>query len=437
MSTFGELSPIAGADFDQALLPASSTPFERALERACRMPPEIWEAAGRVGDIKTDLPDAAIPFLIWELGLEPVVPYLIDLRRALAEGRAWQRIRGTPRAIQTALSWRDMGAVVEEDPDGWWDRYQLGLDRVITAAADRAALAALARLSQPAHSDLIRVYHGYDLRPLKLNGAGRINGGALVNDWSGLWLDTPTGAVKFSLGLSRIGRSDHPLPDFSAQAMVRLEMGGRYQGIEGFAVNRDALNGARVLNESFAQVPGIELGVVAARDFARRGPYLTGPHRPAPWGEPEIGGLAHNRLAVCGQRDFAFDEWSARGAEASLYVNDGRINDAAMQSRQSAAPKMVARTHLELLATRDFSAGAAIDQPGFMLQRDRVNTGGLDAAPLSPSPRNVSVSSFSISQLDVGDPSAVDGWPQFGWPDAPWGRWGLQTAGWMALENAL
>ncbi len=186
------------------LLPPSSTTLEKHLEEVCRSDPEVFHAAFRVGDIKEDIPEEAIPFLVWELGLEPVLPYITDLQRALKEGRQWQKVRGTPEAIKLALGWVGLTAIIEEQPeDIWWDLFQVGLE----APPDDVdvyipKIMPLIKLSKPAHTDLVRIYGGHDHRRLVINGDGKINGGFHFNDWSGVERDLTE--EEADLGLDQI-----------------------------------------------------------------------------------------------------------------------------------------------------------------------------------------------------------------------------------------
>lgn len=193
------------ADFQATLLPPTATPRMLALSGAMKFGDDLWAAALRAGDVKADLPDPALPFLIWELGLDEAAAWVSDPRLLLREGRAWQAIRGTPAAIAQALAWIEAPlAAIEEDPAGsWWDLYQLevaGTPSVETLAA----IIALARLSQPAHVDLIRIYGGHDERPVAADES-MVGGPGLIDDWSGVWLRD--GWPKISLG-ARLASGD-------------------------------------------------------------------------------------------------------------------------------------------------------------------------------------------------------------------------------------
>lgn len=114
---------------------------------------------------KENPPDDWLYFLIWEFGLEELLPYLPDPRVALERGLVWQRIRGTPNSMRLAHSWLGLTAGIEEETPGGphWFEYQLSLDHVPDLPELRN-IVGLARLSQPVRSRLARIHHGLDYR---------------------------------------------------------------------------------------------------------------------------------------------------------------------------------------------------------------------------------------------------------------------------------
>lgn len=114
---------------------------------------------------KENPPDDWLYFLIWEFGLEELLPYLPDPRIALERGLVWQRIRGTPNSMRLAHSWLGLTAGIEEETPGGahWFEYQLALDHV-PLPEELRNIVGLARLSQPVRSRLSRIYHGLDYR---------------------------------------------------------------------------------------------------------------------------------------------------------------------------------------------------------------------------------------------------------------------------------
>lgn len=193
-----------------SLLPPTAPLMQRIRERAVRLPATHWAAAARVGDIHRDLPDAALPFLIFELGLDEITPWVADLRRAIAEGRQWQRIRGTPVSIEMALGWIDAPLVQIEEMGAttWWDLFQLELSRPLHRRRDVAAITALTRLSKPSHDDVVRLYNRAGDQRMVETSTHWTSGGELIGDWSGLWLDAPAPTLpKLAFKIERRGRS--------------------------------------------------------------------------------------------------------------------------------------------------------------------------------------------------------------------------------------
>lgn len=179
------------------LLPANATPLEQALSLATDALSRLALPTDAIRQFKTDPSDPLLPWLIWEYGLGELLPYLPEPRQAIAEGILWQRLRGTPAALTTALVWIGATATIEQEPPGvHFAEFQLDPGQVLDSDTAIANLIAIARLSAPARSRLSRIYHGYDLRRVVLDES-RL-GEALLSDHSGvLWTD---GKTKLSFG---------------------------------------------------------------------------------------------------------------------------------------------------------------------------------------------------------------------------------------------
>lgn len=167
-----------------SLLPPNATPLALALESVLSPALDAIEASAGA---KLDAIPPFVPWLIWEYGLGELMPYLPDPRRAIRDGLAWQRVRGTPRALTTALGWRGFaGAAIEEaGPGRRFAWFQLDPHSLPTPAAV-ADIVGLARLAAPARSRLIRIHHGLDRRPFHLS-RDALSGGAILSGWSGIW----------------------------------------------------------------------------------------------------------------------------------------------------------------------------------------------------------------------------------------------------------
>jgi len=167
------------------LLPANATRLEQALSLATDSLSRLALPVDAIRQFKTDPSDPLLPWLIWEYGLGELLPYLPEPRRAIAEGLLWQRLRGTPAALSTALSWIGMHARIEQEPPGvHFAEFQLDPGRVLDTDQTITDVRAVASLSAPARSRLARLYHGHDLRRLQLDHS--VLGEALLSDDSGV-----------------------------------------------------------------------------------------------------------------------------------------------------------------------------------------------------------------------------------------------------------
>ena len=197
-----------------ALLPANATQFETALSEALDFLPVLGPEAEKIRGAKlVDIPDAFVPWLIYEYGLGELLPYLSDPRLALQQGILWQRIRGTPGALKTALGWISLAATLEEgDPATLrWADFQIGLDEAPRNLEFIERLLGVVRISKPARSNLVRVYAVHDFRPLKISGQ-KIDT-AYLDTWSGVTLrdDWPV----LSFGRAQGGRVTAGLADIA------------------------------------------------------------------------------------------------------------------------------------------------------------------------------------------------------------------------------
>ena len=192
------------------LLPANATPLEQALSLATDSLSRLALPTDAIRQFKTDPSDPLLPWLIWEYGLGELLPYLPEPRQAIAEGILWQRLRGTPAALSTALAWIGASATIEQEAPGvHFAEFQLDPGQVQGSDTAIANLIAIARLSAPARSRLSRIYHGYDLRRVVLDES-RL-GDALLSDHSGvLWKD---GQTKLSFG--RVSQLANPPVDIT------------------------------------------------------------------------------------------------------------------------------------------------------------------------------------------------------------------------------
>lgn len=197
----------------KTLLPLSATRQEIALEFASAPSAEAQDGVEIIRTVKSDPLERFLWPLIWEYGLEEIIPYISDRRAAIAQGIEWQRIRGTPASLLMALGWIDGGdAVIEEEETGGahWAEFMLDPGFTPNGNYDLERVKTIARMSAPVGSVLQRVFHGYDIRRFKLDHS---QWGDLLSDYSG-WRDADGLRVSFGrVGATWLGLG---APDDSA-----------------------------------------------------------------------------------------------------------------------------------------------------------------------------------------------------------------------------
>ncbi|MCF6435224.1 phage tail protein [Pseudoalteromonas sp. MMG022] len=170
----------------QQLLPPNHSPLQLKGLQSQFSADEYHEAIAQLTSNKAHPHDAQLMWLVWEYGLESILPYSQDLRQTLKDGIAWQRIRGTPKSLTTALGWLELNnAQIENTPAGL-HYYTYQIDSGDIPGDERLAkVVKLAQLSSPARSQLTRVYHDYDIRNQTLSGP-RCGFGHILSDYSGV-----------------------------------------------------------------------------------------------------------------------------------------------------------------------------------------------------------------------------------------------------------
>lgn len=168
-------------------LPISASRLQRDLDQVIGPQPQTLETVASIPGIKYNPPDFMLPWLIWEYGLEQLLPYLSDPRLAIQEGVRWQRIRGTPTSLAMAFGWLGLAdiAIEPEVPGKHFYQYQVDTGRTVLAT-ELDNVRAVARFSAPLRSRLSRLYHDYDVRRVVLDESDY---GALLSDYSGVRKD--------------------------------------------------------------------------------------------------------------------------------------------------------------------------------------------------------------------------------------------------------
>jgi hypothetical protein len=153
------------------LLPSSSTKFERALSEAIDPTPRVSGAITSLHGIKFTPPPSLLPFLVYEYGLGELTPYVPNLYELINEGVRWTRVRGTPDAVDRALTWLGYAASIEEAPvrRARWNLFQLALARIRDDEDDLDPIEGVANLSTPLRSVMWRGFAGYDIRALEFS----------------------------------------------------------------------------------------------------------------------------------------------------------------------------------------------------------------------------------------------------------------------------
>ena len=170
------------------LLPVNASQLEVDLDSLFDADGAISHAANKVRTAKlVDIPESFIPWLVYEYGLEDIMPWLDDRRLALREGVRWQKIKGTPASLLIALGWGGFQpkAVEQEVTGRHFYQFQLETgDSPYRVTELRTTIEALARLSAPLRSRLSRVFNEHnDIRRFIISESPW---GDLLSNYSGV-----------------------------------------------------------------------------------------------------------------------------------------------------------------------------------------------------------------------------------------------------------
>ena len=210
----------------EELLPQSSGPATRALAYT-------FDTYGRwsapIQTVKdyglSVIPDDWVPWLIYDLGLEDVIPYVRTFRQVLAEGPGWQARRGTAAGIEIGIGWVESEGKVAA-PDGrhdWW-KFQVGFTEPVVDLYQLTQLEGIIRLSKSSEDELFRMFSaGRDYRPARYDGY-RADSGNLTDGYSGERIEGIDALVSFGwvgtlfqdLGLLAITSDEVQETDFLA-----------------------------------------------------------------------------------------------------------------------------------------------------------------------------------------------------------------------------
>jgi hypothetical protein len=177
-----------------ALLPPNATPLEIAIADVAPRP-LLDELADAPRLLKSNPPDSVVPWLAAEWFLADFIKYFPDARALIDAGLPWLMERGTAAAVKRVLSWLGMHNVMLEE-----DGSKLQIDTGSSAAPEQLEdILHLVNASIPAHVELYRLYHQYDLRPIGISQDAALDNGLLSDD-SGVWVTVGDERVKLSFG---------------------------------------------------------------------------------------------------------------------------------------------------------------------------------------------------------------------------------------------
>ncbi|WP_264685664.1 MULTISPECIES: phage tail protein [unclassified Wolbachia] len=162
------------------LLPPNATKQERALVDVIdyKVDPNC------IKGFKFNLKEETLPWIIEEYGLEEILRWVKDRRKAIVEGVKFQRLRGTPASLKIALKWANIEdiKIIEEPPGKHFFELQIGIKDVPNNFFVDAVVE-LAKLSLPARSRLMRIFNDhYNVDRFILDESLF---GSLLSDYSG------------------------------------------------------------------------------------------------------------------------------------------------------------------------------------------------------------------------------------------------------------
>ncbi|WP_353272109.1 phage tail protein [Wolbachia endosymbiont (group B) of Apomyelois bistriatella] len=140
------------------LLPPNATKQERRIVEAI----DYKVDSSCIKGFKFSFKEELLPWLIEEYGLEEILFWVKDKKKAVTEGVKFQRVRGTPASLKIALKWANIKdiTIIEEPPGKHFFEMQIGIKDVPNDFFVDAAIE-LAKLSLPARSRLMRIFNDY------------------------------------------------------------------------------------------------------------------------------------------------------------------------------------------------------------------------------------------------------------------------------------
>ncbi|WP_264704945.1 phage tail protein [Wolbachia endosymbiont (group A) of Gymnosoma rotundatum] len=142
----------------KSLLPPNATKQEKALVETI----DYKVNPSCIRGFKFRLEEETLPWIIEEYGLEEILRWVKDRRKAVVEGVKFQRLRGTPASLKIALKWANIEdiTIIEEPPGKHFFELQVGIKEVPNDFFVDAVVE-LAKLSLPVRSRLMRIFNDY------------------------------------------------------------------------------------------------------------------------------------------------------------------------------------------------------------------------------------------------------------------------------------
>ncbi|WP_353281368.1 phage tail protein [Wolbachia endosymbiont (group A) of Andrena trimmerana] len=186
------------------LLPPNATKQEKALVDAI----DYKVDPSRIRGFKFSLEEKILPWIVEEYGLEEILHWVTDKRKAIKEGIKFQRLRGTPESLKIALKWANIEdiTIIEEPPGEHFFELQIGI-RDVPNDFFVDAVVELAKLSLPARSRLMRIFNDhYNIGRFILDESFF---GSLLSDYSGTKIEKDGPVLSF--GRVNFFRSSGPV----------------------------------------------------------------------------------------------------------------------------------------------------------------------------------------------------------------------------------
>ncbi|WP_265030437.1 phage tail protein [Wolbachia endosymbiont (group B) of Athalia cordata] len=176
----------------KSLLPPNATKQEKVLVEAI----DYKVNPSCIREFKFSLKDEILPWIIEEYGLEEILRWVKDRRKAVIEGVKFQRLRGTPASLKIALKWANIEdiTIIEEPPGKHFFELQIGIKDVPNDFFVDAVVE-LAKLSLPARSRLMRIFNDhYNVDRFILDESFF---GSLLSDYSGIKIEKDGPVLSF------------------------------------------------------------------------------------------------------------------------------------------------------------------------------------------------------------------------------------------------